>query len=93
MLGGSRECDHNNVSYCAEVAIYHSRLLARRLYTRRHLSLEQERHVLQQLGLYDSPQLSLCSVMLDDVKSSTSMFQDFKVSAEVFVGVLLSMIA
>ena len=65
---------------CVEdVAFYYQRYLARRLSTRRYLSLELESAVLSSLGVSLSAKLGLCAHMLHDVTTSATAFQQFKV--------------
>lgn len=65
---------------CADdVGVFYRRHLARRLVTRRYLSLAHERSALDQLEREASQHLSLCQRMLDDVTTSEGLMKGFKV--------------
>lgn len=66
-----------------DVSHFYRRQLARRLSTRRYLSLAFELNVLNDLG-GSSNNMNICRKMLDDVQTSERLITGFKVCHAVF---------
>ncbi len=69
---------------CVEdLSFFYGKLLAQRLLSRRYLSLDAERSLLETLGLQAHPKFTLCMRMIQDMVLSDQVFNGFKVTVIV----------